>query len=250
MIQPFKFYIKEGIAIYVGRKIQTKLHCHHAIEIVIALDQAFLLSKDGVSFEKSMCSIITADLTHQFNGVDDYYLFIFLDAEYYLSLQLQAHLNLKYHGILHYNGAEIEKVRYQAKQWLYTKHEHEEAILEIILNFVQSIGQFEQENRNIEPRILNAVRIVRNSLHKEVALELVSAQVFLSESRFAHLFKEQIGIPFRRYVLWCRMQTALQAVVLGNSLTEAAYEGGFSDVAHLSRTFLKMFGVSPSEVLK
>jgi len=46
------------------------------------------------------------------------------------------------------------------------------------------------------------------------------------------------------------MQAALQEVMKGQSFTNAAYGGGFSDVAHLSRTFTEMFGVSPSEVLK
>lgn len=90
----------------------------------------------------------------------------------------------------------------------------------------------------------------QSSLHKEINLEAIASKVYLSESRFAHLFKEQTGIPFRRYVLWCRMQAALKAVMQGQSFTQGAYEGGFADVAHLSRTFTEMFGVSPSEVLK
>lgn len=66
----------------------------------------------------------------------------------------------------------------------------------------------------------------------------------LSESRFLHLFTEQIGIAWRPYLLWRRMLCALQYLVNGQSATKAAYAAGFSDSAHLSRTFKSMFGMT------
>jgi AraC-like DNA-binding protein len=38
-------------------------------------------------------------------------------------------------------------------------------------------------------------------------------------------------------------------VLAGHSLTEAAYQGGFADAAHFSRTFRRMFGLPPSQLL-
>ena len=68
----------------------------------------------------------------------------------------------------------------------------------------------------------------------------------LSESRFSHLFVEEIGLPFRTFVLWRRMMLAVNSVASGASLTSAAHEAGFADSAHFSRTFLRMFGVQAS----
>lgn len=71
----------------------------------------------------------------------------------------------------------------------------------------------------------------------------------LSAGRFSHLFVEQVGLPFRTYILWRRLTIAVACIAAGTSLTAAAHEAGFADSAHFSRTFLRMFGVSASLLL-
>ncbi len=71
----------------------------------------------------------------------------------------------------------------------------------------------------------------------------------VSPSRLTHLFTREVGIPFRRYVLWWRMRRAAESLHDGRSLTEAALAAGFADAAHFSRTFKAMFGMPPSALL-
>lgn len=77
----------------------------------------------------------------------------------------------------------------------------------------------------------------------------VASQLALSESRFLHLFREELGIAWRPYLLWRRMICALQAIINNTSATNAAHLAGFSDSAHLSRTFRKNFGMSIRQAL-
>ena len=72
----------------------------------------------------------------------------------------------------------------------------------------------------------------------------VAQKLALSESRFLHLFSQELGIPWRPYLLWCRMICALRIILNGESATNAAHIAGLSDSAHLSRTFRKMFGMT------
>jgi AraC-like DNA-binding protein len=65
-----------------------------------------------------------------------------------------------------------------------------------------------------------------------------------------HLFKEQVGVPLRRYLLWHRILAAVDRATQGETLTEAAHASGLADSAHLSRAFREIFGLSPSRVLK
>jgi len=75
----------------------------------------------------------------------------------------------------------------------------------------------------------------------------VANKLALSESRFLHLFSEQMGIAWRPYLLWRRTICAIGAITKGQSATEAAHIAGFSDSAHLSRTFRSLFGMSIRE---
>jgi AraC-like DNA-binding protein len=77
----------------------------------------------------------------------------------------------------------------------------------------------------------------------------VANQLCLSESRFLHLFSQELGISWRPYLLWRRMMCAVQAILNNTSATDAAHLAGFSDSAHLSRTFKNTFGMTIRQAL-
>jgi AraC-like DNA-binding protein len=91
--------------------------------------------------------------------------------------------------------------------------------------------------------------VIRATDAATIPLEEVAEKVFLSPSRFAHLFTAVMGLPFRRYLLWRKLSRALQSISHGASLSEASHAGGFSDSAHLTRTTRQMFGLSPSSMV-
>ncbi|MGM7645512.1 helix-turn-helix transcriptional regulator [Nocardia sp. JW2] len=79
-----------------------------------------------------------------------------------------------------------------------------------------------------------------------VRLGELAQRAGLSESRLAHLFSAEVGLPFRAYVRWLRMQHAIRLFAAGRTLTEAAHGAGFADSAHLNRVCHSMFGAAPS----
>ncbi len=97
-----------------------------------------------------------------------------------------------------------------------------------------------------DERIGEALAHIQGLHEKRTSLAELAARVHLSESRFIHLFTEHVGIPPRRYMLWARLMAAIEAAIAGSNLTTAAHEAGFADSAHLSRTFRRMFGRTPS----
>lgn len=80
-------------------------------------------------------------------------------------------------------------------------------------------------------------------------LESLARQVGVSPSRLQHLFKEVSGTTLRRYRLWAKLQRAVAGLALGQRLTDAALEAGFTDSSHLSRSVRDLFGLAPRSAL-
>lgn len=53
---------------------------------------------------------------------------------------------------------------------------------------------------------------------------------------------------FRPYVLWTRLNRALELGVAGSSWTDAAHATNFADSAHLTRTCRRMYGLFPTSM--
>jgi AraC family transcriptional regulator len=112
------------------------------------------------------------------------------------------------------------------------------------------IGERAAEAVHDDALVSRARALIRQHLDRKVRLADLAGSLHCSPSRLAHRFKDAIGVPLRRYVLWCRLRAAGEAALRGSSLTEAAQVAGFADSAHLSRTFRGMFGVVPSFIFK
>jgi AraC-like DNA-binding protein len=71
----------------------------------------------------------------------------------------------------------------------------------------------------------------------------------LSPSRLSHRFKAEVGVTIRGYRRWARLSAAIAELAAGSTLTDAAHNAGFADLAHLSRTFRSHLGLAPTDVL-
>lgn len=96
-----------------------------------------------------------------------------------------------------------------------------------------------------DTRIMRALTLADQG----VTLSHSSRIVHLSESRLSHLFSQQLGISYQHYRLWRQAKRFLHALPSNGALTRYALDAGFSDGAHLSNTFRKLIGISPSEIV-
>lgn len=82
-----------------------------------------------------------------------------------------------------------------------------------------------------------------------VELASLSHEAGLSPRQMRHTFARDIGLSMRAYLRWKRLRRAIAAVEAGASLSAAAASAGFADGAHLSRVFREHFGMTPTQAL-
>lgn len=105
------------------------------------------------------------------------------------------------------------------------------------------------QHEPLDERIAEAIDLIDDLETKRVAAGELAEAFSLSESRFLHLFKDELKMTVRKYLLWRRTIDGACKVIEGSSITESAHEAGFTDSAHFARTFKQMFGFTLSGVL-
>lgn len=94
-------------------------------------------------------------------------------------------------------------------------------------------------------------RYIEQHLSQKISVTQLAGSVYLGESQFHSLFKEQMGITPHQYVLGKRIDVAKQLIEKGHlSLGQVAEFTGFSGQSAFTHTFSRLQGMSPSQYKK
>lgn len=85
---------------------------------------------------------------------------------------------------------------------------------------------------------------------KQFKVKDVANYVCLSESRLRYLFKKQVGQSIQNFMVWMKVINSLNLVLQGRQLTQTAYDVGFWDSSHMTRSYKELLGVTPSAIIK
>ena len=223
-----------------GETRSTDFHAHHAIQITLSLGGRFrLVADDGT--DATTDTVVAADGLHRFEAEGRFAL-LFVEPESRLGRAVAARHVL---GTL----TELAPSPVLTAELEAFKHSDWRALdSELIAWGKRLLGVLAADERAEIPdyRIRKVIAWASERLDRTLSLADAVPVAGLSSSRLRHLFVEQTGLPFKTYLLWLRLSRALAIVATGSPLTAAAHEAGFSDSAHLSRTFRRMFGVAPT----
>ncbi len=93
-----------------------------------------------------------------------------------------------------------------------------------------------------------AVDFMYRHLHRDVHLRELAAVAHFSSPHFAAKFKKEVGLPPSSFHRIIRLEAARDALASPNaSVSQVAYEFGFSSSQHLSTLFRKAFDCTPTE---
>lgn len=103
-------------------------------------------------------------------------------------------------------------------------------------------------SRALDPRIEAVLDRIKTNVLAVSAAEECAARAGLSFSRFLHLFKEQVGAPFRSFRTWKRARSLLHYVHSTSNLVNVALDIGYPDSTHFSHSIRQTFGLKPRDV--
>jgi len=232
-----------GLGMYIGPLLDNDIHAHHAVQVSVALETTLRL-QTGASAPWRKCSaaLTAPDRPHRMEsrGVLAQ---VYVDPESTVGRRLRGRLNGKALEVIPWSVYTPIRQRLQAC-WRERRSDADwaQAIDEVLDHLVPDDAPPPRDRRVV--RALDILHDAASGGPRRLAT--LAAEVSLSPSRFAHLFRACTGLPVRRYALWLRLIHAVRLIAGGTSLTTAAHEAAFADSAHLTRTFRRMFGMPPS----
>lgn len=232
-------------AIFYGQAADASLHESPAIKVCVALEGTFgLRAHDEDTFLNYESAIIAPGQPHAIDGRHNKMVMLLLAPETPLAQTLAPIYSKK--GIARLTVEAEAKIRLLFNEFD-TRLESND-VANICEEMVAAIDN--SQSLPIDSRVAQSIEWIKSSREEGVSVQEIAAGVELSESRFSHLFTENVKVPVRRYLLWLRLRDAMHLFAKGDSLTEVAYEAGFSDSAHLTRTFRSLLGIAPSALTK
>lgn len=155
-------------------------------------------------------------------------------------------------GVHSLEPTDQESIRAAFEEVLRTSHLTAERRRRFSMNALERLlllcdAELPEAPHPMDARIRAAIDHIHGNLRQPLSLEELSRVAHLSPSRFAHLFKAEVGLAPHRYVLLQRLQRAralLERTSLG--IAEIAAEIGMEPF-HLSLRFKAEFGHAPRD---
>jgi AraC-like DNA-binding protein len=102
--------------------------------------------------------------------------------------------------------------------------------------------------RRLDPRIQRVVDAIKQHSSSMTTAEDSARSAHLSFSRFLHLFKSEVGVPFRGFRTWKRARGLLNHVNRTVNLAHVAQDTGYPDSTHFSHSIRQIYGLRPSDI--
>ncbi|MCL2287208.1 MAG: AraC family transcriptional regulator [Firmicutes bacterium] len=179
-------------------------------------DAGQIISKTGFSDGSVVIQTKYTDkIMETFDLIDDDYFVDCTDE----NINTMLHQSIMYR-LLHYLLKDNENSKQPSKLASYNKRDHVRHVISMI--------EMSYSNHLLVEELANMLSVNRNYLSK--------------------IFKEEIGISIKQFLLQYRMNVAAAKIRRSEqSIKEIALEVGFEDPLYFSRYFKKQFGCSPSK---
>jgi AraC family transcriptional regulator len=242
-----RWYLWEG-GFLLTAKAQgvVPAHAHHAIQIVIALEGCVAIAGADGAWREARGIVVRPDAEHSFdcNGASG--VMMFVDPESSEGAWLATSLR---QDITVVPDARLDSIVPELRAFAERPDEPAD-LAALVRRCIQGLRPGLAPTRRLDSRVTTVLEAIRASDDLRMSLDQAADKACLSATRFGHLFRDQVGLPFSRYMLWRKLTRAMVAVASERTIAAAAHAADFADAAHLTRTFYQMVGMAPSVLMR
>lgn len=137
----------------------------------------------------------------------------------------------------------------------YIQNAYKEAYLastcKLIPKFSSVVFIKEMDVTNYRREIIEAMKYIKEHYSKEITIEDLANELFISPSHLMHLFKREVGKTLNECLTDYRMEIAKELLKDSKlKIYEISENVGYRDVKYFSQIFKRTIGMTPSDYIK
>ncbi len=248
-ISPYRtnFYMWHGVSAFFFSHCVTNIHSHNTMQIIVDMQDAFKCRIKDEEWKTYKNLIIRENVIHQLDTSGSVQLLIYLDTETTAAKEIKSKYMDKL-DVYDPGNSIFEDIDPKALQQAVLKSDPD--LLLGVVNRVLGILCGAKDEAKPDERIIKAKQWITGQHPSNLSIAHLADLVCLSESRMRVLFRKVTGIPVYQYIMWSRIRFAINRIMNGCAINEAALEAGFTDSSHFHKMLVRMFGLSPSQFIK
>ena len=239
---------RNDVLSFLVHNATVEVNHHHCFQIVVSTKDPFHCKIDGEELTLQGI-IINQAISHNCSVINTSAIVYYIDSDGFRGKKLKTLLDgkpyLNIEKLLSEN--DLQNLNFISSQMpsLYVFNIVSDDLLEKML------PSKKEEEIGLDMRIVKTIDFIDKNIQKSLSLKIIADEIHLSPERIRHLFAIETGMPFSQYLLWKKIKHIMVDVLKGDkTMTEASDFYGFTDQAHFSKHFKRMFGVSAKSMLK
>lgn len=228
-------------------------HCHPEYELIAVLEGSVSVVIEGSKLVLRACeaAIIPPFCYHSIytDGGSNYKRITALFGAELIPPEICADFLKKSEGTLavsHPTLAPIlDAMRSTMMESELSKYETYLALCLVQVLYVHTYRESRSYEMNADPRVRSVTEYIDSHLCERITLDELAEHLFVSKSTLCHIFREEMKISVKQYILQKKLAYAARIISEGASASYAASAIGYENYANFYKVYRKTFGVSP-----